>query len=70
MYTYLSTCIIKHKKVCAEFQASFVEEVRKHHGNFSGKALPKHLRVHLFLLPLKNKAELAKILLARLRLWQ
>ena len=70
MLTYNSPCILKHKSVCAEFEAAFIDEVKRHHDNFSGKALPKHVRVHLFLLPLKNKAELAKILLARLRVWQ
>ncbi len=70
MLTYNSPCIIKHSRVCAEFKASFIDEVKRHHGSFSDKPLPKHVRVHLFLLPLKNKADLAKILLARLRLWQ
>ncbi len=56
--TFESPVMKNHVEVSAEFLAAFDKELRKHHKTFSAKDLPKNMRVHLFLLPMKCKKAL------------
>jgi hypothetical protein len=56
--TYESDTIKSHKAVTEEYEKAIIEEFQKHHATFCGKELPDNIKVHLFLLPLKNKEEL------------
>lgn len=70
LLTYDSPCISAFDRVCEEYKAQFAAEVLKHHATFSGKNLPQNIRVHLFLLPLKSKAELLNKIYEKLQVWQ
>lgn len=70
LLTYDSPCVRTFDRVCEAFVEGFEKEVLRHHGTFSGKKLPDHIRVHLFLLPLRSKAELQKRLHEKLTVWQ
>jgi len=70
LLTYDSQTIATHDAVTAEFIAAFCAEVLRHRDTFASKALPKHLRVHLFLLPLGSKASLVREFDERLKSWQ
>jgi hypothetical protein len=69
LLTYNSKTINGHKKVTAAYINAFEAEVKTHHQLFSGKQLPK-VRIHLFLVPLKDKAEVLKELDKGLKAWQ
>lgn len=62
LLTYNSPVVTSFAEVSAEYKTRFEEEVRKHHRAFQtklgGKTLPDRLRIHLFLLPLREKASL------------
>jgi hypothetical protein len=58
LLTYDSPTIENHTAVTADFQRAFEQEVLRHRDTFAAKALPTNLKIHLFLLPLKSKAEL------------
>jgi hypothetical protein len=58
LLTYDSPTIGGFTAVTADFQRAFEKEVLSHRDNFAAKALPTNLKIHLFLLPLKSKAEL------------
>jgi hypothetical protein len=66
LLTYDSPVVGGFFEVSAEYKARFEEEIRKHHASFSAKlskkALPEKLRIHLFLLPLREKASLVAAL--------
>lgn len=70
LLTYNSPCVSSFNHVCDDYKRRFEEEVLKHHKTFSGKNLPKNLRVHLFLMPLKSKVDLVQKLYEKLRAWQ
>ena len=70
LLTYDSTCISRFTHVCDEYEAAFREEIMKHYATFAGKDLPRSLKIHLFLMPLKSKAELRDKLHERLKTWQ
>lgn len=61
LLTYESECIANYNRVSDEFRDELRAEMEKLHSNFVGKPLPD-VRIHLFLVPLHNKAELVKIL--------
>jgi hypothetical protein len=68
--TYDSLAVASHKMVTAAFDKAFSTEIRKHHAAFSTK-LPKiQCKVHLFLLPLKSKADLVAAFDKGLKKWQ
>jgi hypothetical protein len=56
--TYESGVIGSNHAVTAKFLAEFDKEVREYYEIFAKKDLPKDIRIHLFLLPLKTKKEL------------
>lgn len=60
LLTYDSPTIAKFDDVTTTFRAAFEEEVLCHRDTFARKKLPQNLRIHLFLLPLKLKAELTR----------
>ncbi len=55
LLTYDSGVVGGFEAVCEEYERRFEEEVRSHYETFAGKDLPKKLRVHLALLPMKSK---------------
>jgi len=69
LLTYNSDVVNAHQRISEEFDAAFKMEVLTHHKTFSRKALPP-LRIHLFLVPLKDKQALLKHLDEGLRRWQ
>jgi hypothetical protein len=69
LLTYDSDVVNGHKKVTEEYIQAFEKEVTAHHKTFCSKALPK-VRIHLFLVPLKEKQELLTELDKGLKAWQ
>lgn len=67
LLTYESFCIAKHASATAAYQAAFEAEVRTHYLSFCARGLPKKIRIHLFLLPIKSKDSLTKELHLRLK---
>lgn len=67
LLTYDSNCVRQHQRCDDSYQKAFVEEIQKHYSSFSRNHLPRHVTVHLFLLPLHAKQELLVELDTRLR---
>lgn len=68
LLTYDSPTVNAHKLVTPAYIAEFEAEVKKHHNTFAAKEeLPKQVRVHLFLVPLRSKASLVATLDQRLK---
>lgn len=57
LLTYESKCIADHSKACDQFREALTEELEALHVKFSEKDQPE-VRVHVFLVPLHEKAEL------------
>lgn len=70
LLTYDSGTVASHQDRTEEYTAAFREEVARHHKNFSGRSLPKRVKIHLLLVPLKSKQELVKLLHDKLTAWQ
>lgn len=74
LLTYDSSCVSAHSQITAHYIAAFESELKEYHKAFcdaiAGKAVPKEVRIHLFLMPLANKAELVKALDKKLKTWQ
>ena len=70
LLTYDSHAIGAHTSVCEEYQRAFEKEVFNYHDLFASKQLPTNVLVRLFLLPLKEKAALAKQMDEELKRWQ
>lgn len=70
LLTYDSACVSTHKACDATYAKAFEHEITKHYETFAARALPKEVRVHLFLLPLLQKDALVKGLDEKLKLWQ
>ena len=70
LLTYDSDCVAAHKECGAAYEKMFAEEIEKNYKTFAASALPKEVRIHLFLLPLKSKKELIAALDAKLKTWQ
>lgn len=70
LLTYDSAIVNKHSIVAPLYLSDFRNEVKRHHSSFRKAGLPTSVRIHLFLLPLKRKAELTFALHERLRKWQ
>ncbi len=60
LLTYDSPVIKSFTEVSKDYETRFCEEILKHHQSFqtkiSKKTIPPRLRIHLFLLPLREKA--------------
>jgi hypothetical protein len=69
LLTYDSAVVGKFSQICTEYQREFALEVCRTHQAFCAKQLPK-IRIHLFLVPLKSKAELVQALDEGLKAWQ
>lgn len=74
LLTYDSYCVRSFNRVSVEYTKTFETELMKHHDTFT-TALndgdpPTEIRVHLFLLPLWEKAALVDILDRKLKTWQ
>ena len=69
LLTYNSRAINSHQRLTAAFTQAFSDEVRAHQKTLGAKTLPP-FRLHLFLVPLKEKKELLTFLDEELRKWQ
>lgn len=70
LLTYDSAAVADHT-ICDEaYLACFKNEIREHYKSFTASKLPGDVRIHLFLLPLKSKAELNQKLHEKLKTWQ
>lgn len=67
LLTYDSDCVAAHKECSDVYCADFEREILGHYKTFCGKELPKNVVIHLFLLPLSQKAALVAALDRRLR---
>ena len=70
LLTYDSPTIAAHTNVTETFRSAFEEEMLRHHASFAAKPLPPNVRIHLFLFPLKSKAELMRQFDSRLKALQ
>lgn len=70
LLTYDSDVINNYENLKKEYQNKIEEEIRKHYDVFLKSKLPKDLRIHLILLPLKSKKTLVDDLQRRLVAWQ
>jgi Cap4 SAVED domain len=74
LLTYDSDCVSGHRACTDEYAADFKRELLSNYDRFvsslSGKALPKEIRIHLFLLPLETKQALVAALDRKLKAWQ
>jgi len=68
--TYESPTIASNKAITEEFKAAFIMEVSEHYQSFCDKAVPNKFAIHLFLLPMKNKAKLVQYFDERLKACQ
>jgi hypothetical protein len=68
--TYDSPVIANHKAVTTKFKQAFSTEITKHYATFSTKSPTMQCKVHLFLLPLRSKADLVAAFDRGLRKWQ
>ena len=67
LLTYDSNAVRTHDAVSAEYVSAFCLEVDRHYESFAGANPIQHLHVHLFLLPLEEKAKLITALHEKLR---
>lgn len=70
LLTYDSPCVAEHSSCDVAYVKAFEREIRKHHETFSGRNLPNEILIHLFLLPIKQKDVLVKVLDEKLKVWQ
>ncbi|MEJ0034835.1 MAG: DUF1837 domain-containing protein [Gammaproteobacteria bacterium] len=70
LLTYDSECVAGNTQCDSAYENAFVREVRENHATFLSSGVPPELRIHLFLLPLRKKQDLAEALDQKLRRWQ
>lgn len=70
LLTYDSKTVQAHTSFCDDYKRDIEQELRNHHGDFATKLGNVKVRVHLFLLPLKEKQVLLQQLNNRLTAWQ
>jgi hypothetical protein len=70
MLTYDSPCIAGNIVCDNKYITDFTSELDSHHAAFAGMALPKDIRIHLFLLPLKKKDAIVTLMDKKLKQWQ
>jgi hypothetical protein len=69
LLTYDSECVASHTTCDSAYEHAFEEEMMVNHQKFSEAKMPE-VRIHLFLLPLLKKTDLAGSLDEELRRWQ
>ena len=70
LLTYDSRCISNHTECSDAYCEEFRNEILRHYKTFSKKELPVNVTIHLFLLPLEDKAKLIDELDSKLKGWQ
>ena len=70
LLTYDSRCVAQHTERSDEYCKDFRNEILQHYQTFSKKKLPTNVTIHLFLLPLDDKAKLINELESKLKGWQ
>ena len=70
LLTYNSPVINNHTSCDENYKEAFENEVIQHLQFFTESGLPSEIRIHLFLLPLRDKEELINILDTKLKAWQ
>ena len=70
LLTYDSATLGGHEAHTDACLAALEAEMEAHHATFRGCALPKDVRIHLFLVPLRTKKLLLQALDRKLRVWQ
>lgn len=70
LLTYDSPVVLKHKKFTDAYKNEIIKEMKHFHQKFCTDYGACNLRIHLFLIPLKEKAKLVKALNDRLNSWQ
>ncbi len=70
LLTYESNCIANHTECTDAYGEEFRKEILRHYKTFSKKELPINVTIHLFLLPLEDKAKLIDELDSKLKGWQ
>jgi hypothetical protein len=70
LLTYDSETINSFTSVSTSYINAFESEIQANYLKFRNAGLPSNIRIHLFLLPLKNKKELVVLLDEALRNWQ
>ena len=70
LLTFDSPCVAGHRECSAAYCAQFEREVMEYYKAFCSKDLPTNVSIHLFLLPLHQKATLIAALDNRLKGWQ
>lgn len=62
LLTYDSPTVAAHHDLTAKYIEEFKQEVLLHRDSFASKSLPTNVTVRLFLLPLRQKAELVRLM--------
>ncbi|MDJ1484328.1 DUF1837 domain-containing protein [Cytophagaceae bacterium YF14B1] len=70
LLTYDSTIVKKHNKLSEQYTTELREELIAYDLHFWKKLGSCQVKVHLFLVPLEDKAKLFETLLEKLKLWQ
>jgi len=70
LLTYESDTVRNYNVLKSEYESLLKTEILNHYNKFSKSDLPKDLKIHLVLFPLKDKKELIKNLHGRLEAWQ
>ena len=70
LLTYDSPTVKRHNIADDTYITDFIDEINQNYARFQRAGLPDSIRVHLFLLPLKRKAELVEALHKRLKALQ
>ncbi|MBT7788220.1 MAG: DUF1837 domain-containing protein [Calditrichaeota bacterium] len=70
LLTYDSSVINSHTVCDEQYRIEFEREIMFNFDRFVSKNLPGEIRIHLFLLPLKQKEELVTLLDTKLKIWQ
>lgn len=70
LLTYDSSTTREYENLKEKYREIIEAEIRKYNDTFLKSNLPKDLKIHLILLPLKSKVELVERLQKRLEAWQ
>lgn len=70
LLTYDSSVVASHSVQDATYISAIKKEWEAYHAEFGAGPLPRHVKVHLFLLPLNTKTDLIQALDKELRRWQ
>lgn len=70
LLTYESDTVNGYDRCSEEYKRAFEEEIMQSYGKFASKELPQNVVINLFLMPLKDKADLIGRLDEKLKVWQ